>query len=49
FEPLRKICPYDHESTRTSIDQVMAQMQALNPESRYSLWHALEKAGQLTP
>lgn len=47
FEPLRKVCPYDHESTRTSIDQVLNLMQTLNPESRYSLWHALEKAGQL--
>lgn len=47
FEPLKKECPYDHESTRTSIDEVLTTMQRLNPESRHSLWHALEKAGKL--
>lgn len=45
--PLRKECPYDHESTRTSIDTVLATLQSLNPEARHSLWHALEKAGKL--
>ena len=47
FEPLKKECPYDHESTRTSIDEVLTTMQRLNPESRHSFWHALEKAGKL--
>ncbi len=44
---LDKTCPYDHESTRTAIVSVLEQMERLNPESRHSLWHALEKQGAL--
>lgn len=47
FRPLQKECPYDRESTRNSIDEVLSAMERLNPESRYSLWHALEKEGKL--
>lgn len=47
FQPLNKECPYDHQSARTSIQELLDTMQRLNPESRHSLWHALEKAGKL--
>lgn len=43
-----KICPYDTASNRTSIKKVFNQMEALNTEFRYNLWHALLKEGKLT-
>ncbi len=36
-------CPYDGHTSRTRIKQVMQQMQQLNPEARYSLWHSLQR------
>lgn len=42
-----KTCPYDTVSNRTSIKQVFGDMEALNPEFRHSLWHALLKEGKL--
>ncbi len=36
-------CPYDGHTNRTRIKQVLQQMQQLNPEARYSLWHSLQR------
>lgn len=47
FQPLRKLCPHDGASNRAAIASVMEAMERLNAEARYSLWHALEKAGRL--
>lgn len=43
-----KICPFNTASNRTSIKQIFRDMEALNPDVRYSLWHALQKEGKLT-
>lgn len=43
----KKKCPYEHETTRHEVNILYNQMQGLNPEARYSLWHALEKSGKL--
>lgn len=42
-----KICPYDHHSSRTSVTSLTRELEMLNPDYRYSLWHALQKAGLL--
>lgn len=47
FQPLKKVCPHDASSNRTAILSVAEAMTRLNPEARYSLWHALDKAGCL--
>ena len=47
YQQQEKRCPYEHESNRTSITAVMQQLEALNPEARYSLWSALEAEGKL--
>ena len=47
YQPLRKLCPYDSDTHRTSIRSIYQQMESLNPELRYSLWHALEREGKL--
>ena len=47
YEPLRKLCPHEKESNRTSIENVMNAMKSINPEYRYHLWRALEKENKL--
>lgn len=47
YQPIEKVCPYDKLSNRTHIGSVVEAMHSLNPEARYSLWHALLKADKL--
>ncbi len=47
FHPVEKVCPYDKTTSRTAVSRVLQEMESLNPEFRYSLWHALEKEGKL--
>lgn len=42
-----KICPFDDVSNRTHIERVVGEMERLNDDYRYSLWHALHKSGAL--
>lgn len=37
-----KLCPYEHETNRTTIRQLFQQMQQMNKEARYSIWNALQ-------
>ena len=48
YEKQLKTCPYEKGTNRTAIQELLEHMQQLNPEARYSLWHALEQAGKLT-
>ena len=43
-----KHCPYEHDTQRTAIAQLYADMEHMNPEARFSIWKALEQAGKLT-
>lgn len=43
-----KHCPYEHDTQRTAIAQLYADMERMNPEARFSIWKALEQAGKLT-
>ena len=47
YEPVKKVCPHDGESHRTSVASVLDALHQFSPEYRQSLWHALEKAGCL--
>lgn len=47
FRPLMKQCPYEHDSQRTAARRIFEELSTLNPEARYSIWHALESAGKL--
>ena len=42
-----KSCPYETDTKRNSMRQIFKQIEELNPEARYSIWHALEKEGKL--
>lgn len=47
YPKMLKQCPYENDSNRTTIQEVFKHMQELNPEARYSIWHAIESAGKL--
>lgn len=47
YRPVEKVCPYDTASNRTRIATAMQVLETLNPDCRYSLWHALKKVGAL--
>lgn len=46
FSPLVKQCPFEHDSQRTAARHLFSEFEKMNPEARYSLWHALEDAGK---
>ena len=47
YEKQIKQCPYEHESNRTTAQDLFDRMQQLNPEARYSIWNALEAEDKL--
>lgn len=36
-----KHCPYEHESHRTGMKDILRRLEAMNPEARYSLWGSM--------
>lgn len=36
-----KNCPYESQSSRTTMKGILKQLEALNPEARYSLWGSM--------
>lgn len=47
YEKLLKHCPHEHETNRTAISNLYAEMERLNSEARFSIWKALEQEGKL--
>lgn len=47
YKSLVKQCPYEKASNRTNMRRLFDDIESLNPEARYSIWHALEKEGKL--
>ena len=47
YEKQVTLCPYEHDSHRTSIRQLYDQIEKMAPEARYSIWNALEAVGKL--
>lgn len=41
FPPLIKNCPYENDSHRRSMKELLAHLETLNPEARYNLWGAM--------
>ena len=48
YQKQLKLCPFEKETHRTSVEALFQQMQQLNKEARYSIWHALEQEEKLT-
>lgn len=47
YQPQRKSCPFEQETRRATIADLFHLMEKINPEARYSIWHALERDGKL--
>lgn len=47
YRQQKKSCPFERKTHRAQVADLFRQMEELNPEARYSLWHALETAGKL--
>lgn len=47
YEKQLKLCPYEHASQRTNIEQMLTLMESMNPEARYSICNALNSEGKL--
>ena len=47
YEKQLKNCPYEKVSNRTDMRRVFEEIERINPEARYSIWHALEKDGKI--
>lgn len=41
-----KNCPYEKESHRTDMKEVLKRLEAMNPEARYSLWGSMSNVQQ---
>ncbi len=41
FRKQLKNCPYEHDSHRSDMKEVLQRLEAMNPEARYSMWGAL--------
>ena len=41
FQKQIKNCPYETQSNRTDMKGILSQLEALNPEARYSLWGSM--------
>ena len=47
YQKLIKICPYETDSHRADMADMLAKIEMMNPEARYSVWNALESEGKL--
>ena len=47
YEKQLKQCPYEHDTNRKKSAELFAHIEQLNPEARFSIWHALENAEKL--
>lgn len=44
FVRQKRPCPFEQVTRRSDMEAVFRQLEVLNPEARYSLWQAMEKA-----
>ena len=42
-----KSCPYEQTTNRSQMKRIFEEIETINPEARYSVWHALQKDGKL--
>lgn len=47
YRKQNKNCPYEKETHRSEVKSLFEQIERMNPEARFSVWNALEKANKL--
>jgi tRNA(Ile)-lysidine synthase TilS/MesJ len=48
YEKQEKICPFEHDTNRTTMDKLFKEIEKLSPDVRHSMWNALVRDGKLT-
>lgn len=43
FRKQKRSCPYEHDTQRTRMTQLLRELEEINPEARYSMWKAVSK------
>jgi len=43
FHKQKVACPYEQKTQRSTMEGVLKQLETINPEARYSLWHSIFK------
>lgn len=41
YEKQVKLCPYESSSQRHTMNNIFKEIEAINPEARYSIWKAM--------
>lgn len=49
FAKQKTPCPYEDTTRRNDLQQLYQQIESMNPEARYSMWHAMIQANILQP
>ncbi|MDY5327427.1 MAG: tRNA 2-thiocytidine(32) synthetase TtcA, partial [Bacteroidaceae bacterium] len=44
FEHQKTFCPYEDLTRRRDMNNIFHQLEVLNPEARYSMWHAIQRS-----
>lgn len=47
YQKQKKCCPFESDTHRADIRRIFNELEALNPETRYSMWNALTRDGKL--
>lgn len=42
YEKQKKQCPYEHDTRRQQVRNIFNTIEQINPEARYSIWHAMD-------
>jgi tRNA(Ile)-lysidine synthase TilS/MesJ len=48
YEKQEKICPFEHDTNRTTMDKLFKEIEKLCPDVRHSMWNALVRDEKLT-
>ena len=48
YEKQEKVCPFEHDTNRTAMDNLFKKIERLSPDVRHSMWNALVRDGKLT-
>ena len=48
YEKQKKICPFEHDTNRTTMDKLFKEIEKLSPDVRHSMWNALVRDEKLT-
>ncbi len=48
YEKQEKVCPFEHDTKRTTMDKLFKEIERLSPDVRHSMWNALVRDEKLT-